>query len=375
MNDADLLDRLQLIRSENVGPITYRRLIERYGTAAAALRALPQLAAKGGAKRPLRLAERGKTEDEYKALQKAKVQILALGAPDYPALLAAIDDAPPLLMLKGNASLLHKPCLAIVGARNASLNARKFAGQLARDLGQAGYSIVSGLARGIDGAAHEASLTTGTIGVVAGGVDIIYPEENRGLYERMYKTGVVVSEVPLGAAPTSRDFPRRNRIIAGLSRATIVVEAALQSGSLITARMATDYGRDVFAVPGSPLDPRAGGTNSLIRDGATLVTSAADILQELQAQPRLNTPAAPPLDAPDSPPDEAALDQARPYILELLSPVPTQLDELLREAVTARGIATPLVLTVLLELELAGRLARHPGGRVALLVEQDQLYG
>ena len=375
MNDADLLDRLQLIRSENVGPITYRRLIERYGTAAAALRALPQLAAKGGAKRPLKIAERGKTEDEYKALQKAKVQILALGTADYPPLLAAIDDSPPLLMIKGNASLLQKPCLAMVGARNASLNARKFAGQLAHDLGQAGYSIVSGLARGIDGAAHEAALATGTIGVVAGGVDIIYPEENRGLYERMYETGVVVSEVPLGAAPTSRDFPRRNRIIAGLSRATIVVEAALQSGSLITARMATDYGRDVFAVPGSPLDPRAGGTNSLIRDGAMLVTSAADIMQELQAQPRLNTPAAPPLDAIASQPDEAALAKARPYILELLSPVPTQLDELLREAVTARGIATPLVLTVLLELELAGRLARHPGGRVALLVEQDQLYG
>lgn len=375
MNERETLDRLQLIRSENVGPITYRRLIERYGTAAAALQALPQLAAKGGAKRPIKIADRTRVEDEYKALQKAKVQIIALGTSDYPHLLAAIDDAPPLLMLKGQASLLHKPCLAIVGARNASLNARKFAGQLARDLGAAGHTIVSGLARGIDGAAHEASLASGTIGVVAGGVDIIYPEENRGLYERMAEMGAIVSEVPLGAAPTARDFPRRNRIIAGLSRATIVVEAALQSGSLITARLANEQGRDVFAVPGSPLDPRAGGTNSLIREGATLVTSVADILQELSASPQLNAPATPSLDMPVSAPDEAALDKARPCILELLSPVPISLDEVLREAVSTQGIATPLVLTILLELELAGRLARHPGGRVALLIDQDQLYG
>lgn len=368
MTDAERLDRLQLIRSDNVGPVTFRRLLERYGNAAAALRALPQLAMKGGARAP-KIADRKKVESEFTAIRKTGAALLMLGEADYPPLLAQIDDAPPVLIAKGDVSLLHKPTVAIVGARNASLNARNFTNKLARDLGAAGFVVVSGLARGIDGSAHAGSMATGTVGVPGGGIDIVYPEEHRDMFAQIAAQGVLVSECPLGYTPQARDFPRRNRIISGLSRGVIVVEAAHQSGSLITARMAAEHGREVFAVPGSPMDPRCNGTNNLLREGATLVESAADVLRELsQSVPHMaSPPSSNDMTPPFVAPDEAALDAARPQIVELLSPTPVAIDELLRES----GLSNAIVQTVLLELELAGRLTRAHGGRVALLETFD----
>ena len=365
MTENELLDRLQLIRSENVGPVTFRRLMERFNTAARALDALPMLAAKGGARAP-KIADRKAVETEYAAIRKAGVTLLCWGEAEYPALLAQIDDAPPILMAKGNVALLHKPTVAIVGARNASLNARNFTQKLARDLGAAGYVMVSGVARGIDGAAHGGSLATGTVGVPGGGVDIVYPEEHRELYAQIAEQGVIVSECPLGYTPMARDFPRRNRIISGLSRGVVVVEAAHQSGSLITARMAAEQGREVFAVPGSPMDPRCQGTNNLLREGATLVESATDVLRELQTM-KLATPPANSLTPPFTAPDEGDLSGARPQILELLSPTPVTVDALIRDS----ELPVAVVQTVILELELAGRVARSAGGQVALLADTD----
>lgn len=367
---SELIDCLQLIRSENVGPVTYRRLIERYGSAAAALKAIPELAKKGGGRAP-KIADRAACEKEFAAINKQSVELLALGTPSYPARLAQIDDAPPLLMVKGHTSLLQKPAIAIVGARNASLNARKFTEKLARDLGEAGFIVVSGLARGIDGAAHIGSLASGTIGVLGGGVDVIYPEENRDLYDKMSTMGAIVSEAPLGYTAKPHDFLRRNRLISGLSQGVVVVEAAMQSGSLVTARLAGEQGREVFAVPGSPLDPRSTGTNNLLREGAVLVESANDVLRELRPEPHLAQPKATGLQ-PSLPPTDTEIDQARPQVLELLSPTPVQIDDLLRECPFALGV----VQMVLVELELAGRLQRSAGGRVALLAgDLERNYG
>jgi DNA processing protein len=367
LSPAERLDWLRLIRSENVGPVTFRHLLRRFGSAAAALAALPDLAKRGGRAQPLKVHPRAAAEREIAELERLGGRMIGFLEPDFPAPLAAIDDSPPILTLLGQGQVLRRPTVAIVGARNASANGRLIAATLAREIGAAGYSIASGLARGIDSAAHDAALETGTIAVVAGGIDVIYPPENEGLYRSIAERGAVIAEMAVGTVPQARHFPRRNRLISGLSLGVIVVEAALRSGSLITARFALEQGREVFAVPGSPLDPRSAGANGLIREGAMLVESAADVLAALSAQK-------PPLSArdelkftaaPAADPGEREVAAARPALLELLSPEPVAVDELLR----ACPFSPAAVQTALLELELAGRLARHPGNRVSLLAE------
>lgn len=372
LTDRDRLAWLRLSRSENVGPITFRLLLQRFGSAAAALEALPELARRGGQTRPIRVCPAETAERELADLTKLKARLIAVCEADYPAALAAADDAPPLIALRGRAELLRRPAVAIVGARNASANGRSLAKAIARDLAQAGYLVVSGFARGIDTAAHEGALEgglqtpqAGTLAVLAGGVDVIYPAENSGLYDRLLAEGALLSEMPPGRQPQGRHFPRRNRIIAGLSHGSLVVEAALRSGSLHTARLAADYGREVMAVPGSPLDPRAKGCNGLLRQGATLIESAADVqealagsLRSLAETPDIRFEAAPMV----TPSSQEQL-QATEKIMELLSPTPISVDELIRQC----QLSAALVGTVLLELELAGRLERTPGNRVALM--------
>lgn len=366
LSHAERIDRVRLIRAENVGPVTFMRLLERFGTATAALAALPELARRGGRTAPLRVPGKAEMEREAAALDKLGGRWLFRGGAEYPVALAAVDDAPPVLTLLGFPALLSRPCIGIVGARNASIVGRKMAEKLGRDLAEAGFTVVSGLARGIDTAAHQGSLTGGTIAVVAGGVDIIYPPENDGLYRDIVHRGAVLAESPLGTEPQARHFPRRNRLISGLSLGVVVVEAALKSGSLITARFAAEQGREVFAVPGSPLDPRAQGCNRLIKDGAALVENADDIISHLQGA--LRRPMAEPPGSGFRPvnhaaEDEAELEKARRLVGECLSPTPVLIDEVVRGCQLSAGI----VLTVLLELELAGRLQRHPGGQVSLI--------
>jgi len=281
LTDAQRLDWLRLFRSDNVGPRTFRMLLHHYGNARAALAALPDLARRGGAQRSPRICSREDAEREMEAAHDLGVRFVALSETHYPARLREIDDAPPLLAVRGNASALERPMLAMVGARNASAAGQKFAERLARDLVEAGFVIVSGLARGIDAATHRASVATGTIAVLAGGHACIYPPEHVDLLEAILTQGAAVSEMPVGWEPRSRDFPRRNRLVSGLALGVIVVEAALRSGSLITARLAGEQGREVFAAPGSPLDPRAEGSNGLLKQGATLVTEANDVITML----------------------------------------------------------------------------------------------
>jgi DNA processing protein len=363
LNDAERLDWLRLARTENVGSVTFRHLLGRFGSARAALQAIPAMAERGG-KRVLKIPSPSAVEDEIARAGKLGVKIIALCEPDYPEALKAIEDAPPLITARGQVSLLHKRAIGIVGARNASLNGRKMAESLARDLGRAQIVITSGLARGIDTAAHQGSLATGTVAVLAGGVDIVYPEENRGLYEQLAQTGCLLSDMPLGVEPQAKLFPRRNRLISGLSLGVVVVEAALKSGSLITARMALEQGREVFAVPGSPLDPRCNGTNDLLRQGAVLTENANDVLSHIHSMPQwLGEPAGAEFGGMTVTLDETQLEKARALILENLSPSPVQVDELIRHA----QLPAPVVLTVLLELELAGKLARQAGNRVVLV--------
>ncbi len=363
LSDAERRDWLRLSRTENVGSITFRHLLARFGSAKAALEALPEMAQRGG-KRSFRLPAANAIEDEIARSEKCGAKIIASCEPDYPEALAAIEDAPPLITVLGHVSLLHKRVIGIVGARNASLNGRKMAETLARNLGKEDIVIASGLARGIDAAAHTGSLTTGTIAVVAGGVDVVYPEENRALYDQLAEVGCIISDMPLGCEPHAKLFPRRNRLISGLSLGVIVVEAALQSGSLITARMALEQGREVFAVPGSPLDPRCTGTNDLIRQGAVLTEKAADILAHIHSLPTgMAEPPISDIGAFVAPIDESDLAAARAKILENLSPSPVPVDELIRNC----QLSAPVVLTVLLELELAGRLERQAGHRVVLI--------
>lgn len=362
LSDTERFDRLALARTEGVGPITFRQLLSRYGTAKEALRALPDLARKGGRVKPLTTPPRAALDEERRALDKSGGRYLFWGEADYPEALAAIEDAPPVLAVLGHASLLHKPVLGIVGARSASLSGRKMAERLGRDLGAAGYVIASGLARGIDAAAHAAALGTGTIGVLAGGVDVVYPEENRALYDKIAESGCLVSDQPMGMEPRAQLFPRRNRIISGLSLGVVVVEAAMKSGSLITARLALEQGREVFAVPGSPLDPRAAGPNDLIRQGAILTEKAEDIVGALRQPLRtLAEPPAAPFRTDLPPPEEDQIEAGREKIIENLSTCPVSVDELARLC----QLSLPVVMTVLLELELAGRLDRQPGGKVA----------
>jgi DNA processing protein len=357
---ADHIARLRLIRSDNIGPVTYFQLLARFGSAQAAIDAIPDLAARGGGRAP-RLASRGEVEREIEQVARLGARYLFLGQGLYPSLLAEIETAPPALIVKGDLTLLDRMSVAIVGARNASAAGCRFARTIARDLGAAGTVIVSGLARGVDSAAHEGALDTGTVAVIAGGIDIVYPPENEARQAAIAERGVLVAEQPPGVEPRARHFPYRNRIIAGLTHGTLVVEAAPKSGSLITARCAAEYGREVMAVPGSPLDPRAQGCNQLIREGATLVQVAEDVLEAvspLRSRPfrqRELDYAAP---GPTADVDEGA----RRTIQDLLGPTPVQVDEMIRQS----GMAPATVQTVLLELELAGRLERHAGGKVSL---------
>jgi DNA processing protein len=363
LTEEQRIDWLRLIRSDNVGPRTFRALVNHYGGARAALVALPELARRGGASRPARVYSREDAAREIKAAKDLGISLVALGEADYPRRLQMIDDAPPLIAARGKLAALALPIVGIVGARNASAAGMRFAERLARDLGEAGFAIASGLARGIDAAAHRASLATGTIAVLAGGHDRVYPSEHAGLLDDMLSQGAALSEMPLGWEPRARDFPRRNRLISGVAVGVVIVEAAKRSGSLITARMALEQGREVFAVPGSPLDPRAEGTNGLIKQGATLVTEANDVIAVLRPilGQSIELPAEEPEPMPPAPhePD----DDERMRIIALLGPTPVSIDDLVRLS----GSSPAVVRTVLLELELAGRLERHGGGLVSLM--------
>ncbi|HZS82052.1 MAG TPA: DNA-processing protein DprA [Stellaceae bacterium] len=366
LNPSERLDWLRLIRTENVGPVSFYQLLRRFGSAGAALEALPRLAGRGGRLQPLAICPREAAEREMAALAAAGARLIAWGEPFYPEALAAIDDAPPLLTVLGRAEPLRQRIIAIVGARNASANGRRIARELASELGSHGFVIASGLARGIDAAAHMGALPSGTVAVLGGGADIVYPEENRALYEAIAESGAVIAEPPLGTVPQARHFPRRNRIISGLAEGIIVVEAAARSGSLITARFALDQGREVFAVPGSPLDPRCRGSNDLIRRGATLTESAEDVLGQLPAAlstPRATVRRVAPLPDPVAPSEPETPDSARARLIERLGPTPVAVDELVRQC----QFSAATVVTLLLELELAGRLERHPGNQVSLI--------
>jgi DNA processing protein len=350
-----------MIRTPGIGPIAHRQLLLRFGNAAAALAAIPDLAGRGGGRAPT-IFRKDTAEREIEAVEKAGARYLVMGQGLYPRALAELENAPPLVTAKGNLALLERPMVAIVGARNASAAACRFARGLAHDLGQEGVTVVSGLARGIDSAAHDGSLESGTVAVIAGGIDVYYPPENRPRQDDIAARGLLIAEMPPGTEPRARHFPYRNRIIAGLAQGTVVIEAAPKSGSLITARLAAEAGREVMAVPGSPLDPRAQGCNQLIRDGATLVQTAADVLESLRPiDGRVASPAYPfDHEAPGVPID--AESEIRLRIEELLGPSPVPVDEIIRLS----GAETGAVQLILLELDLAGRLDRHAGNKVSL---------
>ncbi len=360
LTDAQRIDWLRLIRSDNVGPRTFRSLINHCGSAREAIERLPELARRGGG--DARICSQAEAEREIAAGLRIGVSLRAPGEPGYPPRLTTIDDAPPLLGVGGDFGVFARPMIAVVGSRNASGAGHKFAATLSRDLGEAGFVVVSGLARGIDQAAHKAALANGTVAVLAGGHDRIYPGEHQGLLDGILGTGGAISEMPMGHVPRARDFPRRNRLISGVALGVVVVEAAHRSGSLITARIANEQGREVFAVPGSPLDPRAAGTNDLIKQGATLVTQASDVIDAVA--PIIDRPIELPGEEPD---DDFTVDEpdnsARARIVSLLGPSPVGLDDLVRMADASPAV----VRTVLLELELAGRLERHGGGLVSLV--------
>ncbi len=368
LSDQQRLDWLRLIRTRNVGPITFRELINRYGSAALALEALPtlSLSLRGGKKRGHSIFAKDEAQLELRKAKRFGATLVALGEADYPRWLTNIPSAPPLLYIKGNHQLASRPAIAIVGSRNSSALGQKYTRFLANELGQHDLVICSGLARGIDTAAHTGSLERGTIAVIAGGMDIFYPPENEQLQKQISETGLLVSENPRGFKPRAQDFPRRNRLISGISMAVIVIEAGKRSGSLITARMAAEQGRDVLAVPGHPLDPRAEGPNSLLRQGAILVTSPEDILEVIA--PLLDHP--PQSDIPEVQEDhewdithdseDAGLDE-REQVAASLSHTAVDMDEIVR----ATGLPVSLVRAILLELDLAGRIERHGSHKVA----------
>ncbi len=349
---AERFARLRLARTDRIGPVAFTQLLTRYGSAERALAALPDLARKSGAASVPPPAEA--VERELATGQQIGARLVVLGDPDYPAMLEALDPPPPILWTRGRTELLNRPSVAVVGARIASAGGQRIARGLAQQLGQVGHVVVSGLARGIDAAAHEGALATGTVAVLGGGVDDIYPAEHADLYARIADLGCVVSESPVGARAQARDFPRRNRIISGLSRGVVVVEAEIRSGSLITARLAAEQGRDVFAVPGSPLDPRARGPNELLRQGAVLCEGIEDIERAFDTLRTLRAPAPPPLIFDEGAADPAFLDR----VAALLSPTPTPRDEI------ARALDAPVgrVAAALLELSLTGRAELLPGG-------------
>ncbi len=355
--EEDRFSWLRLLRSRKVGPATFRRLLSEHGSAQNALAALPEMARVAGIN-GYEICPPGVIEAELKAAQAAKARLVCLGSADFPKALQDVSDAPPLLWAVGDLSMLQKPAIAMVGARNCSSLGARMARGLAKELGDLGHVIVSGLARGIDTSAHLASLDTGTIAVMAGGVDVIYPAENTDLAHKIGETGLRLSEQPMGLTPQARHFPRRNRIVSGLAQAVVVVEAAAKSGSLITARDALDQGREVLAVPGHPFDARASGCNSLIRDGATLIRSAEDVIEALPKEEDLSQTRSEPPAPPTPTPAVALHDQ----ILERLGPSPIAEDQLLRDIAASAGDLGP----ALVDLELEGRIQRQPGGLLSL---------
>ena len=353
------LDWLRLARTENVGPVTFAQLMRRYGDASSALAALPELALRGGRATPPRTLSLAEAERELDAGERLGARLIVGADVDFPPLLAAVDPPPPLIWARGRTELLAQPGVGVVGARIASAAGQRFARQLAKDVGEAGYVIVSGMARGVDGAAHDGAMATGTVAVLGGGVDDVYPPEHAGLYERLVEQGCVISESPPGTRAQARDFPRRNRLISGLSLAVVVVEAELRSGSLITARLAGEQGREVLAVPGSPLDPRAKGTNDLIRQGAGLCEGAEDVLRAIAGMSALREPGHGSFDYRLGDGDGSD-DDLRERIAELVSPTPVSRDELVR----ITGAPTATVYAALMELSLAGRVELLTGGMV-----------
>tara|TARA_E500000318_G_scaffold20644_1_gene21197 strand:+ start:1602 stop:2744 length:1143 start_codon:yes stop_codon:yes gene_type:complete len=363
-DSAERLARLRLIRTENVGPVTFQHLLARFGSARAALEHLPDLARRGGRRAKLKIPALEDIEKEIAANEAVGARLLVTGEPDFPAMLSQIEGAPAAVSLLGHPHLFLEPSVSIVGARNASGNAVRLTERLARDLGAHGVVVVSGLARGVDTAAHTGSLETGTVAVVAGGADVIYPPENAALHARIAAEGALIAEAPIGTRPLARHFPARNRIIAGMTRATLVVEAAKRSGSLITARFAADQGREVCAVPGSPMDPRCAGSNGLLRDGAHLIERADDIMSLLLRGGIREEPILSDLFGISDfiPQPTAEIDEkARTRVLAILDATPLAVDEIIRRC----QLSPPVVLTILLEAELAGEVERHPGNRVA----------
>ena len=370
MHDQDDIDRLRLLRTPQIGPITCKLLMKRYGTPVRALAAIPELSARGGRK-----LTPAKEEDVCKELEKIEAyggEVLFYGKENYPIKLSVFDDAPFALTVKGHKSLLDKSACAIVGARNASINATKMTEKFSQEVGQNGYVIISGLARGIDKAAHVGALATGTIAVLASGIDQIYPPEHEKLFASIAETGLLVTEMPFGTPPSARLFPSRNRIIASLSMAVLVIEAATRSGSLITAKEAADRGIDVLAVPGSPLDPRSKGTNRLIREGATLIETTEDILTLLKHNDEVAIPPITPPETtvpladeilPDNKPDNKH-EKTRDILRDNLAHEPISIDELCRWC----HVTADVVQSVLLELELAGEIQRHAGNRVSKII-------
>jgi DNA processing protein len=360
-----VIDTLRLIRSENVGTITFFQLVKQFGSPAKALSAIADLSLKGGRKQPIRVCSKEEAEKELDAIKKFGAHTIVYGSVHYPKLLHQIYDPPPFLTAHGNSALWNgKTCLAIVGARNASANGYHFGQKIAREAAERCIIIVSGLARGIDTGAHKGSIASGTVGVIAGGIDTIYPPENEALFFEMRDKACIITENPFGMAPHARSFPARNRIISGMSVGTLIVEASLKSGSLITARMANEQNREVFAVPGSPLDPRCKGTNDLLKHGAILCESIDDILPHLSRSKDLlfessNDDYAPP---PIGAIDDTKMREAREHVIEKLGPTAVHVDEIIRQT----DLPAQLVWIALLELELAGRLLRTPGGKVAL---------
>ena len=361
LTDAQRLDWLRLLRTDNVGPVTFRQLLNRFGTADAALEALPSLARRAG--KPLRVPTLSAVEDEMAGLQRYGARLVASADPDYPPLLAFIPGAPPLLTMAGGENLDWQRTVGVVGARNASSAGIKMTRMLSTDLGERGYTVISGLARGIDAAAHRATLITGTVAVLAGGFDKIYPDENIPLaHDILDNGGALLTEMPLGWEPRARDFPRRNRLVSGLSLGIVVIEAAKRSGSLITARLALEQNRDVFAVPGSPLDPRAEGGNALIQQGAKLITCAEDIIETLGSADPARAALFDRDWEPDFLPDSAPpSEDDRSRLLSALSATPIEVDELVRQS----GLSASAMQMLLLELDLAGQVEWSSGQLVA----------
>lgn len=366
LTDAQRTAWLRLIRTDNVGPVTFRSLLNHYGSAEAALDALPELARRGGGAR-LRVVSAAEAEDEIAATRRIGGDVVALGEAGYPRELRTIEAPPPMVSVLTRTDVLARAAVAVVGSRNASAAGRTMAERIARGLGEHGLVIASGLARGIDAAAHAASLSTGTVAVLAGGLDHIYPPEHGPLLERIVEEGgAAISEMKLGWSPRAQDFPRRNRLISGMSVAVVIIEAARRSGSLHTARFGAEQGREVLAVPGSPLDPRAEGCNHLIREGATLVTCTDDVLAAIRPLLDRLPDSQTPLEEPRGDDEGSAGDpgeSGRAAILTALGPTPVAVDLIIRHS----GQPAAAVMIVLVELELAGRLERHPGGLVSLL--------